>query len=407
MANIVEMPKLGFDMAEGTLVNWLKAEGENIAKGEGLAEIETDKATVQVESAFTGVVYKHLVELNSHVPVGTPIAVISDPEEKKVDLDKIIGVPPKTRKAAPEILVEEAKPQPENPKEMAASTPQISGEFLKASPVAKAMAEKEGIDLDTIKGTGPEGRVVKRDILEKLNKTQKTTISEEIPSDQIVEISPLRSIIGKRMGVAKQTIPHFYVTHEYDASALLKMRGEINEGRSENERISVNDLINRAVGLTLRQFPSINSSLDKNQIVKHGHINIGNAVALDEGLLTVVCRDADQKPLSQISSEIKEMTVRVRSGKVLADDIEGSTFTISNLGMFEVESFIAIINPPEAAILAVSSAIEKPVVVNKQVVIGQQMKMTLSADHRLTDGVEAAKFMQALGLFIEQPWRLV
>jgi pyruvate dehydrogenase E2 component (dihydrolipoamide acetyltransferase) len=409
MADIIEMPKLGFDMAEGTLVNWVKAEGEKIAKGEVIAEIETDKATVQVDSAYSGVVFKHLVAASSKVPVGTPIAIVAA-EGEKVNLDELL----KLKTVAPK----PSQPSPA-PEETKASIPgqtkveenKEASEFTKASPIAKSMAEEAGIDISKVTGSGPEGRVVKRDIEDFLHKqpvgaAPKSTIQavgEDIPQ----EMSRLRVIIGKRMLESKQSIPHFYVTHSFDVANLQAMREQMNQGVDEEARITFNDLIVKSAALTLRQFGALNSSISGNQIIPHNHINIGIAVGVENGLITVVCRDADQKKINEISQEIKMMSRHAREGKVRTEDIEGSTFTISNLGMYEVEDFAAIINPPEAAILAVCSIQELPVVKNGMIIPGKRMKMTLSADHRVTDGVEAAKFMQALALYIEQPWRLV
>jgi pyruvate dehydrogenase E2 component (dihydrolipoamide acetyltransferase) len=209
------------------------------------------------------------------------------------------------------------------------------------------------------------------------------------------------------MTEAKQQVPHFYVTHEYDMAALMALRKQVNALLSEEEKISVNDFIVKAVALTLRTFPNLNASLQGNGIIQHARVNIGVAVAIEGGLLTVVCREADHKPLRQIAAEVKTMVGRAREGKVRPEDIEGSTFSISNLGMFDVEHFIAIINPPEAAVLAVGSVRDVPVVINGEVKPGMRMKATISVDHRVSDGAEAAQFMQALVKFLEEPMRLL
>ncbi len=225
--------------------------------------------------------------------------------------------------------------------------------------------------------------------------------------DQHVPLERLRAAIGRRMADLKQHVPHFYVTHEYDMEAVMKMRSQINAMLPDEQKLSVNDFIVKAVGLALRQFPNLNASLVENEVIRHGRINVGVAVAMSNGLMTVVVKDADRKPLRLISQEVKEMVARARQGKVRTDDIEGSTFSISNLGMFDVEHFIAIINPPEAAILAVGSAKPVPVVVNGEVKVGTRMRATLSADHRVTDGAEGAQFLQALAVSLEQPLRLL
>jgi pyruvate dehydrogenase E2 component (dihydrolipoamide acetyltransferase) len=225
----------------------------------------------------------------------------------------------------------------------------------------------------------------------------------EIPADQQIPLDRLRAAIGRRMTESKQQIPHFYITHEYDMSAVMDIRKQANELLPEAQKLSVNDFIVKATALALRDFPNLNASLAGSDIVRHGHVNVGVAVAVEAGLLTVVCTDTDRKPLRVISQEIKDMVARARVGKVRPGDIEGSTFSISNLGMFDVEHFVAIINPPEAAILAVGSAKQVPVVVNGELKVGMRMRATISADHRVTDGAEAAQFMQRLAVYLEKP----
>lgn len=418
MAEIVAMPKLGFDMAEGTLVRWVKSEGEPINKGDVLAEIETDKATVEVESSYTGILNRRLVEQGDVVPVGTPIAVIAQPGERVTDLPGI----------SDEKKVEKPASQPAEKNVQAVSAAEekpvaADGSLVKASPLAKRIASEKGLDLKSVRGTGPGGRIVKRDIEVVLSAPQQPTEASAktvapqpqilwqagatVPADEIIPVNKLRGIIGRRMVEAKQAVPHFYVTHEFDMDALMALRKQANEFLPEDQKLSVNDFIVKGIAMALRQFPGINASLNGNEIIRHGHVNVGVAVAMDAGLMTVVVKDADQKPLRVIASEVKEMVARARAGKVRPEDIEGSTFSISNLGMFDVEHFIAIINPPEAAILAVGSAKQVPVIKDGQVAIGMRMKATISADHRVTDGAEAARFMQALALNLEQPMRLM
>jgi pyruvate dehydrogenase E2 component (dihydrolipoamide acetyltransferase) len=222
-----------------------------------------------------------------------------------------------------------------------------------------------------------------------------------------VPLNKLRALIGKRMVDAKQLIPHFYITHEYDVHVLLDLRKEINSLIPDDQKISVNDFVIKAAALGLRLFPNLNASLQGDQIIQHGNVNIGVAVAVEGGLLTIVCKDADRKPLRQIAMEVRVMANRARSGKVRPDDIEGSTFSVSNLGMFSVESFVAIINPPEAAILAVGSANQVPVVEEGTITTGWRMKATISVDHRISDGAEAARYLQALESLIEKPLSLL
>jgi pyruvate dehydrogenase E2 component (dihydrolipoamide acetyltransferase) len=429
MAETVSMPKLGFDMAEGTLVRWVIAEGETVAKGAVLAEIETDKATVEVESGYDGVVRRHLVEQGSVVPVGTPIAIIGGENEKIEEIPVPQAVITAGVQAGPSL----GQTQPGMvmaPVQEAAE----GGEFpvgVRVSPLARRLAEEKGIDLKTVNGSGPQGRIVKRDIEAFLARPAVAPIpaTAAVPArlpvlqkkaalpapdlfgppspDEVIKRSRLRVAIGRRMTEAKQQVPHFYVTHEYDVAPLLVLRKQVNTLLDESEKVSVNDFIVKAAALTLRQFPNLNASLDGDQVLRHGQVNVGVAVAVEGGLLTVVCRDTDRKPLRQIANEVRTMVGRARDGKVRPDDIEGSTFSISNLGMYDVEHFIAIINPPEAAILAVGSAREVPVVINGEIKPGVRMKVTISVDHRVSDGAEAAQFLQALALYIEEPLRLL
>ena len=289
--------------------------------------------------------------------------------------------------------------------------------MVKASPLAKRIAREKGIDLSAISGSGPGDRIVKRDLEKAQSAESKAGLQPKVkaePSlpkvsgkDEVIEISRLRAAIGKRMLESHQSIPYFTLTHSYNAEALTTLRKELNEGAADEAKISVNDFFIRAAALALVEFPNLNASISGSQITRHGNINIGVAVAVENGLLTIVVKNADQKTLPEVSKEMKEMAARVRDGKVRNDDIEGSTFTISNLGMFDVEDFTAIINPPEAAILAIGSAMQVPVVNNGTLSVGWRVKATLSADHRITDGAEAARFMQHLALFLEQPWRLL
>ena len=407
MADVVSMPKLGFDMAEGTLVRWVKLEGETVNKGDILAEIETDKATVEVESSFAGVVHKHLVEQGSVVPVGTPIAIIAAPGEQVEDIP--------TTQPAQEVPAQAQTPQtaPAAPVQPAA-TPTAPAGPVKASPLARRMATEQGLDIHTLRGSGPGGRIVKRDVESALKSIPASfplkpatppaqMISTAIQGDETVPVDRLRAAIGRRMVESKQQVPHFYVTHACRVDELMSLRKKINSTLPEGEKISVNDFIIKAAGLALRRYPNLNASLNGDVILRHGDVNVGVAVAIPGGLLTVVNRNTDQKPLRVISREVREMVTRARDGKVRPDDIEGSTFSISNLGMFDVDSFVAIINPPEAAILAVGSVQEVPVVEDGQIKPGMVLKITLSADHRITDGAEAAQFLQAMAEYLENP----
>jgi len=403
MAETVIMPKLGFDMAEGTLVRWVIAEGQPVHKGAVLAEIETDKATVEVESNYEGIVARHLVNEKDVVPVNTPIAMITAPGEH-IESKQVASMQVASKQVTGgEVASKQVASGQIAGGQVSGTQALVSGgpvSTIKASPIAKRLAHEKGIDLSNIAGTGPGGRIVKKDVESAVKLPVPTSVPEPVITSQPganVPLTKLRTAIARRMTEAKQQVPHFYITHEYDMAALMP----------EAEKISVNDLIIKAVALTLKSFPNLNASFHGNEIVQHGVVNIGIAVAVEGGLLTVVCRNTDQKPVRLIASEVKAVVSRAREGKVRLDDIEGSTFSISNLGMYDVDEFSAIINPPEAAILAVGSVKDVPVVKNGQLVVGTRMKATISVDHRVSDGVEAAKFMQALAEALENPLKLL
>lgn len=432
MADVVTMPKLGFDMAEGTLIRWAVAEGESVEKGALLAEIETDKATVEVESMYTGTVRKHLVSEGSIVPVNTPIAVVGEPDEE-IDIDALVGEET-GEEPAPEAEAQQEPEKTEQPQETAqakAESAPSTGDGnlpggLRATPLARRIAEDQGVDLAELEGSGPKGRIMKKDVEEAAAAPPKPAEEKpapakqpvaaplvasaigEIPDDKRVPLSRLRQRIGQRMVESKQNFPAFYVTHEYDMGPVMAMRKQINSMlEGSGEKLSVNDFLVKAVALALRQYPNLNAKLDGDAVLQYGHVNVGNAVAVENGLLTVVCRDADRKSLREISLEVSAKAGRVRSGKIQPEDISDSTFSISNLGMFDVDDFVAIINPPEAAILAVGSAKQVPVVKDGDLTVGWRMKATISVDHRVSDGAEAAQFMQKLAEYIENPLSLM
>ena len=414
MAETINMPKLGFDMAEGLLVRWVKQVGENINKGDVLAEIETDKATVEVESSVSGVVLQLIVDQGTMVPVNAPIAVVGAAGEKvEVESGK-----KKEEVPAPQSTPTTASASSNISSPESSSVVDGQSSTVKASPLAKKIARDQKVDLSNVKGTGPGGRIVRKDIETALAGGQLTVASSQSakPSttnyqptteDRIVPTTKLRQAIGRRLVESKTTIPHFYVTHEYKMDALMDMRKQVNAYLPDNEKVSVNDFILKAVALSLRQFPNLNAALKGTDIIQFGHVNVGVAVTVPGGLMTVVVKDTDQKTLRQISGEVKAMAGRARDGKVKPEDVDGSTFSTSNLGMYDVEEFIAIVNPPEAAILAISSAREIPVVENGQIKAGWRMKATISVDHRISDGAEAAQFMQALAGFLENPVRML
>ncbi len=425
MAETITMPKLGFDMQEGTLVRWVRNEGESINKGDVLAEIETDKATVEVESSASGIVRKLLVDQGAVVPIGAPIAIVGGADEvisesvssKAEGSKQKADVAPQTLRHG--FADQSGAPTKAAPVIQTIVAPQVGP--VKASPLAKKMARDAQVDLSRVQGTGPGGRIVRKDIEAALSGGMRYTESSmPAPSAQFVAVAPamrpsdelttptkLRQAIARRMAESKTTVPHFYVSHEYKMDAFMALRKQVNEYLPDDQKISVNDFIVKAVALTLREFPNLNSALQGDKVLRHGAVNVGVAVAVTGGLMTIVSKDTDQKPLRQISSEVKAMAARARDGKVKPEDIEGSTFSVSNLGMYDVENFAAIINPPEAAILAVGSAREVPVAENGEIKVGWRMKATVSVDHRVSDGAEAARFMQSLAKYLEEPLRLL
>jgi pyruvate dehydrogenase E2 component (dihydrolipoamide acetyltransferase) len=422
MADIVTMPKLGFDMAEGTLIRWVKKEGEKVEKGELLAEIETDKATVEVESQFSGIVLKHLVAEGTAVPVSKPIAAVGKEgeivdmaatgdatakEEKKESTNQKQSADQKQpiNRSTDQKIVPKTQPETKDATAEQSSNGTLPG-GVRATPLARKVAKERGVNLKGLRGSGPLGRITRKDV-EGAKSGGFAMASFEAgppPSDQRVPLSRLRQAIGRRMVQSRTEAPHFYVTHEYDMERVMDARAQANAMLDgSGEKLSVNDFIIKAAALALRQYPNLNAKLDGDAVLQFGAVNIGVAVAVENGLLVIVVKDADRKPLRQISIEVKEMAERVRSGKVNPEDIEGSTFSISNLGMYDVYDFTAIINPPEAAILALGSAQQEAVVKDGVIVPGWRMRATISVDHRVSDGAEAAQYMQALASYLENP----
>ena len=432
MAEQLTMPKLGFDMAEGTLIAWKVGVGDKINKGDVIAEIETDKATIEIEAQAGGTVLKLLADSGDVVAVGAPIAYVGQEGEAAPE----DGAEP-AAKAGAEPAEEKAEPEPKAaPREAkAAPAPAPADSDLpggvKASPIARRIAEEKGIDLRQVTGTGPGGRIVKKDIedfpIEEAPAAPAAAkpapaapapaiaaatygAVPEGPDVEIIELSKLRGRIGQRMVASKQQVPHFYVTTEIDMAAALELREQLNASLSdESQKISVNDLIVKAAALTLREFPNLNTHFYGDRLVRHKRIHIGIAVALPGGgLMNVVARDADKTALGTMAAQNRDMIARARDGKVKPEEIEGSTFSVSNLGPYDVDHFSAIINPPEAAILAIGAARKVPVVLEDGTLgVGVRMKATISVDHRVSDGAEGADFMRVFKDLLEHPMRLL
>lgn len=424
MSEIVQMPQLGMNMQQATFLNWTKEVGDAVKQGEVIAEVEADKATIEIESPAAGILLEKLVKVGDSVYVGVDIARIGQ-----------AGAAPTPAPApVPErVAAQGASPAPSSSAPTPTPAPVVPVDLdlpggIKASPVARRIADERGIDLRLVVGTGPGGRITKSDVESftpgAAAAAPVTSAPAPVPAPAprpaqalvaptgsgIIEepISRMRARIAQRTTESKQNVPHFYLTVEMDVAALLSLRKYINEQLPDDQKVTVNDLIVKATALTLRQFPNLNSHFYGDKIVRHQNINIGIAVALENGgLLNVVAKNADLVPISQLAAKNKQMVAAARSGKVKPEDLEGSTFTVSNLGPYDVEHFEAIINPPEAAILAVASAKQVPVVINGEIKIGNRMKVTLSVDHRVSDGAEGAQFLKAFRELVESPMKLL
>jgi pyruvate dehydrogenase E2 component (dihydrolipoamide acetyltransferase) len=436
MASQIVMPKMSETMEEGVVVKWLKSEGDRVASGDALAEIETDKAILELEATTAGVLRKILAQEDSKVPVGQLLAVIGSADE---DVSSLIGRASLFPQPSPVTIaasVTSAAPlSAVDPSAGEIARPElITRERIDASPLARRMAEEARIDIAQVPGTGPGGRVVKRDIeafLAQLRSqpsrppTSPVTAPAaaleaglQVPAQPAPvrvagidhterELSMMRKTIVRRMVLSKATAPHFYLTTEIDMERAIIMRQSLNELAADDAKISFNDMILKAVANALRQCPQINVSYADDKIRAHQRVHLSMAVALDDGLITPVIRDCDRKSLGEIAREAKELTELARARRLKPEDYTGGTFSVSNLGMLDVEEFAAIINPPEAAILAVGTIKQQPVVVDGQLSIGHRMKVTLSGDHRAIDGATGAQFLQSVKRLLERPLTLM
>jgi pyruvate dehydrogenase E2 component (dihydrolipoamide acetyltransferase) len=414
MAEIVYMPKLSDTMTEGVVADWTVKVGDEVSSGEVLAEIETDKATMEFESFYDGVLLHIGVEKGAAAPINAILAIIGDKGE---DVKKILAE--EAKKAAVVEVKEDPKPEPVKevvkPAAVAApvSTPapapvapvvaDTNGRVF-ASPLAKKMANDKGIDLSTVGGTGENGRIVKRDIdhytpYVGASNGKRAFVGTESFTDE--PISQMRKTIAKRLAESKFTAPHFYLTIALDMDNAISARKQINS--LEGVKISFNDMVIKAVALALREHPNVNSAWLGDVIRRNDHVHIGVAVAVDDGLLVPVVRFADGKDMQQIGSEVRELAKKAKTKKLQPQEWEGNTFTISNLGMFGIEEFTAIVNPPDSCILAVGGINQVPVVKEGEIVVGNVMKVTLSCDHRVVDGVTGSMFLNTFKDFMENP----
>ena len=436
MATKVIMPKLSPTMEEGQISRWLKKEGDKVSMGEPLAEIDTDKATMEMQALANGVLRKILITDGQSAPLGQIIAVIGEPDEDIASLlAEAPAAAPKQEQAQPKKEEQPAPPQPQPAQAKAAAAsaqpaakvdgrqPQgaasESGRMI-VSPLAARMAAEAGIDLRSLQGSGPGGRIIKRDIEAAISQPKAAPAQPAFP--RAVEpghipqmaaspyrdepASEIRKTIAKRLVTSLGPVPHFFLTAEIEMDRAAEMRKGINALDPEL-KISVNDIVIKVVAAALRQHPEVNASFQGNFVRHYEHADIGVAVAIPDGLITPVVRSADQKSLSEIAAEVRELAERARSRKLKPEEYTGASFSVSNLGMFGIDEFTAVINPPEGAILAVGAMSAKPVVRDNEIVIRQMMRVTMSCDHRVIDGATGAKFLQTFKKILENPLYLV
>lgn len=427
MASRIVMSKLSPTMEEGRVLKWVKQEGDAVESGEVVVEVETDKATMEVESMGSGVLRKILVTEDTTVPTGTTLGIIAaEGEDISAVLQESSATAAQASEATQEPAAEEseaaAEPRAEASREPAAArkssttaAPSRAGDGgrVKASPLAKRMADDRGIRLEGLEGTGPGGRIVKRDIEAAASgdAAMRTAKAPEIDYDipyERVELSQLRKAIARNLVQSLGPIPHFFLTREIDMGEVLMLRGQLNETLAESgEKIGVNDIIVKTAAQALTEHPDVNVSFAGDHIRRFTRVDVGIAVALPDGLITPVLRDVAAKGLRQISAESRNLIDRARDRKLAPEEYQGATFTISNLGMYGIDEFTAVINPPAATILAVGATQEKPVVVDGAVEIRPRMRVTLSCDHRAVDGAMGAEFLATLAAMLENPLRLV
>ena len=411
MATIIEMPKLSDTMTEGTLVKWLKKEGDKVAVGDVLAEVETDKATMEMAANDDGILGKIYVTAGSKAVLGAALAVLVE-EGEAVPEAPVAKAPVKP--AAPAASDGGATPAPAaRGNSSRAATAPTNGGRIKASPLAKKIAAEKGLDLRTLAGTGPGGRIVRADVLSApvggsapAGRPVQTIRPVAGPDDQRIPLTGMRTIIADRLLASKTQIPHFYLNIEVDAAPVLALRQEINAGteKSGSNKYTVNDFILKAVAAAAAQVPGVNASFDGDAIVQFAAVNVSVAIAVEEGLVTPVLRDAHRKSLLEISTAVKDFAARAKSKKLSPDEFAGGTITVSNLGAYGIDNFDAIINPPQSAILSIGAARKVPVVNAKgELTVGDRMWVGMSCDHRVIDGAVGATYLAALRKLLENP----
>jgi pyruvate dehydrogenase E2 component (dihydrolipoamide acetyltransferase) len=438
MATKVIMPKLSPTMEEGQIARWLKKEGDKVSMGEPLAEIDTDKATMEMQALANGVLRKILINEGQAAPLGQLIAVIGEPDEDIASLlSEAPASAPTPKEAAPKPAEPAPAPEPPpqaqaaaaaagspaNGRQAQATTGATASGRLIVSPLAARMAAESGLDLRSVQGSGPGGRIIKKDIEAALSQPQAAPSTQRYP--RAVEpaqfqpaavasasayrdeaASEIRKTIAKRLVTSLGPVPHFFLTTDIEMDRAAEMRRGIN-ALDPDLKISINDIVIKVTAAALIQHPQVNASFQEKIVRYYEHADIGVAVAIEDGLITPVVRAADQKSLSQIAAEVRELAERARSKRLKPEEYTGATFSISNLGMFGIDEFTAVINPPEGAILAVGAMTPKPVVRDNEIVVRQIMRVTMSCDHRVIDGATGAKFLQTFKKILENPLYLV
>jgi pyruvate dehydrogenase E2 component (dihydrolipoamide acetyltransferase) len=422
MAKDILMPLLSPSMTEGTLVRWLKKEGDAVKSGDVLAEVETDKATMDLEAFDSGILRKIFAGEGDKVPINARIGIIGTKDEKIDETATAPAAP--TQTAAPVEAKKEATPKAEPlpdaaPKSAPTEKPEpatvttAKGGRVKASPLAKKVADEKHVDLSALIGTGPGGRIVKADVLNApANGSSGGSAASIFGRGPVApegrqKLSTMRSVIAKRLLESKTTIPHFYLEIDVDAQPMLELRAQLNEVLGKQKppvKLSLNDFVLKAAAEAVRRVPAVNASFDGDGIKQYPDVQLSFAVAIAEGLITPIVREAQNKSLIQISGEAKTLAAKAKDGKLKPEEFQGGTFTVSNLGMLGIDSFYAIINPPQAAILAVGNIVKKPVVdANDNIVVGHRQIFTLSCDHRVVDGAVGAAYLKELRELIEKP----
>jgi len=417
MAEVINMPRLSDTMEEGTLAKWFKKVGDTVKEGEILAEIETDKATMEFESFHDGILLHIGIDEGSTAPVDSIIAIIGSKGEDISSLLKNADIkvkeepkPEVKEEPKPEVkeepkpeVKEELKPEVKEEPKPVSNNNKPSDRIL-ISPLAKSLAKEKGIDISSVKGTGDNGRIIKRDI-DSFKPSNYSQFSQ--PSPQLTESSyetqnsTMRKAIAKRLADSKFSAPHYYLNIELEMDNMISFRKQFIQ--TQNIKISFNDIIAKAVSLSLAKHPKVNSRWYDDKIIFNEHVHLGVAVAVDDGLIVPIVKFANSKGLPQINSEIKDFAERAKNKKLTPAEIEGSTFTISNLGMFGIESFTSIINQPNSAILSIGAIVQKPIIKNNEVVVGNTMKLTLACDHRTVDGATGSIFLKTLKEYVENP----